>query len=60
MTPAIAIDSKAPFPAALELDADGDESEVWLGLRDVAVKLDADIAEDYARFECDRIEDFRG
>ena len=41
-------------------DADGDESEVWLGLRDVAVKLDADITEDYARFECDRIEDFRG
>jgi hypothetical protein len=40
-------------------DLDGDESEVWFGLRDVAVKLDADIAEDYARFSCERIEDFR-
>jgi len=42
------------------LDDDGDdESEAWFGLRDVAVKLDQDTAEDYARFECERIDDFR-
>ena len=42
------------------MDDDGDDTEAWFGLRDVAVKLDADIAEEYARFGCDRIEDFRG
>lgn len=42
------------------MDDDGDDTEAWFGLRDVAVKLDADIAEEYAHFGCDRIEDFRG
>ena len=40
-------------------DDDGDDAEVWFGLRDVDVKLDQDTAEDYARFQCERIDDFR-
>jgi hypothetical protein len=38
-------------------DDDGDESEVWFGLRDVNVDMDADTAEEYARFGCVPIED---
>jgi hypothetical protein len=38
-------------------DDDGDESEVWFGLREVSVQMDADTAEEYARFGCVPIED---
>jgi hypothetical protein len=37
-------------------DDDGDESEVWFGLRDVTSEIDQDTAEDYARFGCVPIE----
>jgi uncharacterized protein YciI len=39
------------------LDDDGDESEAWFGLREVASAIDGDTAEDYARFDCVAIED---
>lgn len=38
-------------------DNDGDESEVWFGLREVSSEIDQDTAEDYARFGCVPIED---
>ena len=38
-------------------DDDGDESEVWFGLREVNVDMDSDTAEEYARFGCVPIED---
>ena len=38
-------------------DDDGDESEVWFGLRDVTSEIDQDTAEDYAKFACVPIED---
>lgn len=37
-------------------DGDGDESEVWFGIREVTCEMDSDIAEDYARFRCVPIE----
>lgn len=40
------------------LDEDGDDCEAWFAIRTVTKKIDADTAEDYARFGCDRLEDF--
>jgi len=41
------------------LDEDGDEAEAWFAIDDVTRQLDQDTAEEYARFLCGRLEDFR-
>ncbi len=54
------LDNDLPIIVVGEVeDEDGDESEVWFGVRGASVQMDADTAEDYARFECVPIEDER-
>jgi hypothetical protein len=40
------------------LDEDGDDTEAWFAIRDVTREMDHDTGEDYARFACERLEDF--
>ena len=39
------------------MDEDGDDCETWFQVRDVTKTLDADIAEEYAQFDCVPLDD---
>ena len=39
------------------MDEDGDECATWFQLRAVTSELDADIAEEYAHFDCTPLDD---
>jgi hypothetical protein len=40
------------------LDEDGDDCETWFSVRAVTAKMDEDTGEEYANFECDRLDGF--
>jgi hypothetical protein len=38
------------------LDEDGDDCETWFQVHEVASEMDADTAEEYAKFDCTRLD----
>ena len=38
------------------LDADGDDCETWFQVHAVTTEMDADTAEEYAKFDCSRLD----